>query len=104
MDIAQFLRMAFLCNTSGDCFWQRYHSTVKSPGVPVPPRALYLHDFAPPRAFNFNQKLSQNVAQITVYYHVTNNFFLASIDWPRVFDFRICFKNLHKALQSNYVI
>ena len=36
-------------------------------------------DFAPPRAFGFDQKLTQNVAQITLYYHVTKQF-LASID------------------------
>ena len=35
VDIAKFLRIAFLCNTSGGCFWQSYHGTVKSAGVPV---------------------------------------------------------------------
>ena len=34
-DIAKFLRIAFSCNTSGGCFWQSYHGTVKSAGVPV---------------------------------------------------------------------
>ena len=29
------LRIAFLYNTSGGCFWQFYHGTVKSAGVPV---------------------------------------------------------------------
>ena len=37
-------------------------------------------DFAPPRAFDFDQKLTQNVAQIILYYHVTKQF-----------DYRICF-------------
>ena len=34
VDIAKFLRIAFLYNTSSCCFWQPYHGTVKSPGVP----------------------------------------------------------------------
>ena len=29
------------------------------------------YDFVPPRAFDFDQKLSGNVAQIILYYHVT---------------------------------
>ena len=48
-------------------------------------------DFAPPRAFDFDQKLSRNVSQIIFYYHVTKKFLLAWIDWSRTFDFRICF-------------
>ena len=35
MDIAKFLRIAFVYNTSGGCFWQFYHGTVKSAGVLV---------------------------------------------------------------------
>ena len=35
VDIAKFLRIVFLYNTSGGCFWQSYHGTVKSAGVPV---------------------------------------------------------------------
>ena len=30
-------------------------------------------DFLPPRAFDFDQKLIQNVAQIILYYHVTKH-------------------------------
>ena len=37
-------------------------------------------DFAPPCAFYFDQKLTQNVAQIILYYHVTRQFFLACFD------------------------
>ena len=33
--IARCLRIAFLYNTSSGCFWQSYHGTVKSAGVPV---------------------------------------------------------------------
>ena len=35
VDIVKFLRIAFLYNASGGCFWQSYHGTVKSAGVPV---------------------------------------------------------------------
>ena len=35
MDAAKFLRIVFLYNTSGGCFWQSYHNTIKSAGVPV---------------------------------------------------------------------
>ena len=34
-NIAKFLRIAFLYNISGGCFWQSYHGTVKSAGLPV---------------------------------------------------------------------
>ena len=35
VDIAKFFKIAFPCNTSDSCFWQSYHGTVKSAGVPV---------------------------------------------------------------------
>ena len=35
VDIAKFLRIDFLCNISGGCFWQSYHGTVKSARVSV---------------------------------------------------------------------
>ena len=35
MDTAKFLRIVFLYNTSSGCFWQSYHNTIKSAGVPV---------------------------------------------------------------------
>ena len=31
-------------------------------------------DFAPPRTFDFDQKFTQNVAQIIIYYHVAKQF------------------------------
>ena len=37
-------------------------------------------DFAPPRAFNFDQKLKQKVAQIFFYYHMTKQF-LCCLNW-----------------------
>ena len=33
-------------------------------------------DFAPPRAFDLDQKLTQNVPQVVLYYHVTKQFLL----------------------------
>ena len=33
--LQNLLRIAFWYNTSGGCFWQSYHGTVKSAGVPV---------------------------------------------------------------------
>ena len=35
VEIAKFLRTTFLKNTSSGCFWQSYHSTIKSAGVSV---------------------------------------------------------------------
>ena len=57
VDIVKFLRIAFLKKTSGGCFWKSYHNTVKSAGV-------LFFDFAPSRAFEFDKKRTQNVAQI----------------------------------------
>ena len=133
VDIAKFIRIPFLCNSTGGWFWQSYHGTVKSVGVPVlwfrastcfqlvlgtnlpgnpPPQTLNLfRGFFSGHPVNFDQKLSRSIAQIIFFYHGTKNFFLAWIDWPRAFDFKICFgktliafnfdkKNLHKALQK----
>ena len=49
-------------------------------------------DFAPPLAFDFDQKLSRNVAQIIFTMTGQNDFFLGWIDWSRDFDFRIRFE------------
>ena len=51
----------------------------------------FLFDFAPSPAFELDQKLTQNVAQIILYYKWQNNLFLAWINLSRAFDFRICF-------------
>ena len=51
----------------------------------------FLFDFAPSRAFELELKLTQNVAQIIIYCHVTKQFFLAWIILSSKFDFRICF-------------
>ena len=49
-----------------------------------------LFDFVPPHAFDFDQELPQNVAQIILYSHVTIQF-LPWIDLLHTFDFRIYF-------------
>ena len=54
-------------------FWLSYHSTVKSPGVPV-------FWFRATTCFRFWSKLSWNVAQIILYYHVTRQF-LPCLNW-----------------------
>ena len=43
-------------------------------------RECLLFDFAPLRAFDFDQKLTQNVPQIVLYYHVTKQF-LPCLNW-----------------------
>ena len=84
VDIATFLRIVFLYNTFSGCFWQSYHGTVKSTGVPV----LWFRAFT---CIWFWSKTFTNIAQIILYYTSQNNFFLAWIDCSRVFAFRICF-------------
>ena len=54
-------------------FWLSYHSTVKSPGVPV-------FWFRATTCFRFWSKLSWNVAQIILYCHVTRQF-LPCLNW-----------------------
>ena len=48
-------------------------------------------DFAPSCATEFDYKLTQHVAQIILYHHVTKQFLPVQIDLSRAFDFRICF-------------
>ena len=58
--------------------------------------------------FHLDQKLTQNAAQIMLYYHATKKFVLARINWSCLFDFRICsgktlvaFDFVEKLTQSN---
>ena len=108
VDIAKFLRISFLRNTPGGCFWQSYHGTLKSAGVPV----LW---FPLPRAFTFDQKLSRNVAQIILCYHVTKQFLpclnwlvtcfqFQNMFWKNINCFRFWWKTCTKRCTSNYVI
>ena len=111
VDIAKFLRIVFLYNTSGGCFWQSYHNTIKSAGVPV----LW---FRTSTCFRFWSKtflIKRNVAQIIIYYHVIKQF-LACLNWlVTCFRFQdIFWKNMNcfwfwwktytKCCTSNYVI
>ena len=108
MDIAKFLRIAFLYNTPGSCFWQSYQGTVKSAGY-------LFFDFPHPRAFTFDQKLSRNVAQIILYYHVTKLFLpclnwlvtcfqFLNMFWKNINCFRFWWKMYAKRCTSNCVI
>ena len=104
--IAKFLRIVFFYNTSGGCFWQSYDGTVKPARVPA-------FDFAPPRAFDINQKLSRTVAQIILYYHLTNRsllcliwwvmyFWFQNMFWKNINYFRFWWKTYTKRFTSNY--
>ena len=104
VDIAKFLRTLFLYNISGGCFWQSYHGTVKSSG------SLFF-DFTALRAFNFDQKLSRNTAQIVLCYHVTKQFLsclnwlvtcfqFQNIFWKNINCFWFWLKNIQKVLQK----
>ena len=109
VDIAIFLRIAFLYNICGGCPWQFYHSTVKSARVPV------FFDFTPPCAFDFDQKLPRNVAQIILHYHVTKQFLpclswlvtcsrFQNMFWKNINCFRFWWKTYTKRCTNNYVI
>ena len=108
VDIAKFLRIAFLHITSDGCFWQTYQGAVKPARAPV-------FDFASPCAFNFDQNFSRNVAQLNFFYHVTNQFLLCLIwlvtcfwfqnmFWKNINCFRFWWKTYTKRCTSNYVI
>ena len=84
LNIAEFLRTAIFIEHRDGCFWQPYHSTIKSDGV-------YVLWFRASTCFRFWSKTYTNVAQIILTITWQNNFFLAWIDWSRAFDFRICF-------------
>ena len=107
VDIAKFLRIGFLYNTSGGCFWQSYHGTCSA--------GCLFFDFPPPRAFTFDQKLSRNLAQISLYYHVTKQFLpclhwlvtcfqFQKMFWKNINCFRFWRKIFTKRCASNYVI
>ena len=66
-------------------------------------------------AFDFDQKLSRNVAQIILYYHVTNQFlpcliwlvtcfWFQNMFWKNINCFRFWWKTYTKRCTSNYVI
>ena len=72
-------------------------------------------DFVPPRAFNFDQKITQNVAQIIIYYHFTKQFHsclnwlitcfqFRNMFWKNISCFRFCSKTYTTRCTNNYVI
>ena len=103
--IARCLRIAFLCNTSGGCFWQSYHGTVKSAGVPV--RASTCFWFW---SKTFTKRCTNNY----LLSRGNSTSFLACVDWLRASDFRMFWKNIScfrfwwktytKRCANNYVI
>ena len=54
VDIAKFLRIAFLYSTAGGFFWQSYHSAVNQLGC-------LFFDFAPPRAFDLTKNFHETL-------------------------------------------
>ena len=79
VDIVKFLRTAFLEKTSVGCFWQSYHSTVKSARVFL----IWFHAFTCLRTWlKSYAKRSTKV----LYYHVTKQF-LSCLNW-----FITCFR------------
>ena len=108
VNIVKFVQAAFLMNTSGGCFWQSYHSTVKSAGVSV----LW---FRASTRYYLDQKLTQNVAQIILYYHATEQFLpclnwlimdfrFQNMFWKNISCFRFWWKTYTKRCTNNYVI
>ena len=74
-----------------------------------------LFDFTPPCAFNFDQKVSWNIAQIIPYYHVTKQllcclnwlvtcFRFQNMFWKNINCFRFWWKTCTKHFTSNCVI
>ena len=108
VDIAKFLRILFLYNTSGDCFWQPYHGTGKSAGVPIVWfRASTCCWFW---SKTFTKRCSNNF-----YYHVTKQFLprliwlvtcfrFQNTFWKSVNCCRFWWKTYTKRCTSNYVI
>ena len=97
MDIANFLRIVFWYTTSGGCFWQSYHGTVKPAGVHVP--VLWFCATACFRYWSktFMKRWWNNSFTWQI------NFSFAWFNWSRAFDFRIGFwwKTYTKRCTSN---
>ena len=108
VDIAKFLRIVSLYNIFGGCFWQSYHGTVNSAGC-------LFFNFASTRAFDFDQYISRNVAQIILYFHVTKQFlpwlnwlvtcfWFQNMFWKNVNCFQFWWRTYTKRCTSNCVI
>ena len=101
--MAKFLRIAFLCNTSGGYFWQCYHGTVKLAGVP----ALW---FCTSTCFQFWSKTLK-----IFYYQVTKQFLpwsqqlvlcfqFQNMFWENINSFWFWWKTYRSCCTNNYVI
>ena len=107
MDIARFLRILFLYNTSGHCFWQPYHGTGKSAGVPV----VW---FRASTCCWFWSKTFTKRCLNNFYYHVTKQFprliwlvtcfRFQNTFWKNINCCRFWWKTCTKRCTSNYVI
>ena len=108
VDIAKLLRILFLYNTSGGCFWQSYHSAVKSAGVLV----LWFYTST---HFRLWSKTFTKHSSNDFYCHTTTQFLLCLIWFVTCFQFQNMFwKNINcfwfwwktyaKRCTSNYVI
>ena len=109
VDIAKFLRIAFLYNTSGGCFWQSYHGTLKSAGMPV----LW---FRASTCFQFWSKtFTKHCTNNYIYYHVMTQFIpclnwlvtcfrFQNMFWKNINCIRFWWKTYTKRCTSNYVI
>ena len=107
VDNEKFLRVAFLHNASGGCFWQSYHGTVKSAGVPI----LW---FRASTCFRFWSKTFAKRCTNN-YYHVIKQFLTClnwlvtcfrfqNMLWKNINCFRFWWKTYTKRCTSNYVI
>ena len=106
-DIAKDLRIVFLYSTSGGCFWQSYHGTVKSPGVPVLWfRACTCFQFRSKtftKRFTNNSLLSRDTT-ISSLLELTGHVLLTSEYVLEKHCFRFWWKTYTKRCTSNYVL
>ena len=102
VDIAKFLKTAFFMEHLRWLLLATYHNTIKSAGLPF----LW---FCASMCFHFDQKLTQNVAQIILYHCMTWQF-LPFLNWfITCFWFQNMFslvafdldENLHKPLHKD---
>ena len=108
VDIAKFLRKVYLYNTSGGCFWQSYHGTVKLARVPV----LW---FRASTCFQFWSKTFTKRWSNNSLLHVTKRFlpcliwlvtcfWFQNMFWKNINCFRFSWRSYTKRRASNYVI
>ena len=108
VDIAKFLKTAFFMEHLRWLLLATYHNTIKSAGL------LFLW-FCASMCFHFDQKLTQNVAQIILYHCMTwqflpfLNWFITcfqfqDIFWKNISCFWFWWKTYTKRCSNNHVI